>query len=237
MAVFANPNIVEDGLVLYLDAGNERSYPGSGTAWNDLSGNGNHFTLYNSPISSAGQIVFDGTNQYARSQNTIDLSYTPAVSIFSMWQMNTTTVTIVYEFSPNWNANAGSFGVASNSLGGDQNNPIYCHFQTKGDVGTAGLNIITDDTRNKKMFTAIHDFSKTAPETSVYDAAATATIYSSVNNNNTGNFRNDYLYIASRGGSSLFSNVNFFGILLYNRVLTPQEVKQNYSALRGRFGL
>ena len=31
MASFAGPNVVEDGLVLALDAGNTQSYPGSGT--------------------------------------------------------------------------------------------------------------------------------------------------------------------------------------------------------------
>jgi hypothetical protein len=31
MAVFAGPKIVESGLVLYLDASNEKSYPGTGT--------------------------------------------------------------------------------------------------------------------------------------------------------------------------------------------------------------
>jgi hypothetical protein len=38
MAVFAGPKIVENGLILYLDAANEKSYPGSGTTWFDLSG-------------------------------------------------------------------------------------------------------------------------------------------------------------------------------------------------------
>ena len=41
MAVFSGPEIVNNGLVLHLDAGNSRSYPGTGTAWIDLSGNGN----------------------------------------------------------------------------------------------------------------------------------------------------------------------------------------------------
>ena len=36
-----NPQIVTSGLVLALDAANPKSYPGSGTAWNDLSGLGN----------------------------------------------------------------------------------------------------------------------------------------------------------------------------------------------------
>jgi hypothetical protein len=55
------------GITLYLDAGNSSSYPGSGTTWYDLSGNGNHGTLNNGPTyssSNGGSIVFDGVNDY-----------------------------------------------------------------------------------------------------------------------------------------------------------------------------
>ena len=48
MGVFAGPNVVEDGLMLYLDAADQKSYPGSGTTWFDLRGNGRHATLKNS---------------------------------------------------------------------------------------------------------------------------------------------------------------------------------------------
>jgi len=44
---FSDEPIVTSGLVLNLDAGNPASYPGSGTTWFDLSGNGNNGTLVN----------------------------------------------------------------------------------------------------------------------------------------------------------------------------------------------
>jgi len=62
------PKIVTDSLVLTIDAANTKSYPGSGTTWNDLSGNSEDFTLYNSPAfstSNSGILSFDGTNDYA----------------------------------------------------------------------------------------------------------------------------------------------------------------------------
>ena len=65
MAVnYCTQQIVKDGLVLALDAGNTKSYPGSGTSWSDLSGQGNTGTLTNGPTYSSadgGSIVFDGT--------------------------------------------------------------------------------------------------------------------------------------------------------------------------------
>ena len=65
MAFRYSPKIVTDGLVLCLDAANKKSYPGSGTAWNDLSGNANTGTLTNGPTfdsGNAGTIDFDGSN-------------------------------------------------------------------------------------------------------------------------------------------------------------------------------
>ena len=43
-----NPSVVRDGLMIYLDAANKTSYPGTGNTWYDLKRNRN-FTLQNSP--------------------------------------------------------------------------------------------------------------------------------------------------------------------------------------------
>ena len=43
--VISYPVIPVENLQLMLDATNSGSYPGSGTAWYDISGNGNHFTI------------------------------------------------------------------------------------------------------------------------------------------------------------------------------------------------
>jgi hypothetical protein len=51
-----------------LDAANVKSYPGTGTTWSDLSGNGNNGTLTNGPTfdsNNVGSIVFDGVDDFA----------------------------------------------------------------------------------------------------------------------------------------------------------------------------
>jgi hypothetical protein len=76
MAVNYSPKIITDGLVLYLDAANTRSYPGSGTVWSDLSRGGNNGTLRNGPTfnsGNGGSIVFDGVNDYASFPNNTNL--------------------------------------------------------------------------------------------------------------------------------------------------------------------
>jgi hypothetical protein len=53
MGFFRGPKIVTDGLILALDAASPRSYPGTGTTWYDLSGQGNNGTLVNGPTFSS----------------------------------------------------------------------------------------------------------------------------------------------------------------------------------------
>ena len=70
--------VVTTNLVLHLDAGDANSYSGSGTAWNDLSGNGNHGTLTNSPTydsANGGSIVLDGTNDHVTFSTSSDFTF------------------------------------------------------------------------------------------------------------------------------------------------------------------
>ena len=63
MTLFHGANIVTNGLVLFLDAANPRSYSSTATGvWKDLSGRGNSGTLTNTPIYSpnnAGYLWFN----------------------------------------------------------------------------------------------------------------------------------------------------------------------------------
>jgi len=67
--------LVTDGLILNLDSTDSSSYPGTGTAWSDLTSEGNDFTLVNGPTYSTddgGTIVTDGANDYIKSDSNID---------------------------------------------------------------------------------------------------------------------------------------------------------------------
>jgi hypothetical protein len=89
-AGWRGPNIVREGLVLYLDAGSGTSYSpyNSGNSWRDISGNTNNGTLTNGPTYSSangGSIVFDGSNDYAITGNTtLNLSATSNFS-YAAW--------------------------------------------------------------------------------------------------------------------------------------------------------
>jgi hypothetical protein len=67
-------NIVTNGLVLYLDASQKGSYPGSGTGWYTLSGNAYNGTLSNGASFNTNRIVLDGVDDF------INLGTTPAIN-------------------------------------------------------------------------------------------------------------------------------------------------------------
>ena len=68
MAVITSPNVVSDGLILHLDAGNSRSYSGSGVSWLDLCNTDISMTAANGPShstsSNIGYWTLDGSDDY-----------------------------------------------------------------------------------------------------------------------------------------------------------------------------
>jgi len=89
--------IPSNGLILYLDAANPDSYPGSGTTWTDLSGNGNHGTLQNGvgySASNDGTLVFDGIN---------DRVAVNSAAVARVQNTNNTLITFVQDISKSQN--------------------------------------------------------------------------------------------------------------------------------------
>lgn len=229
--------MVTNGLILSLDAADRNSYPGSGASWNDVSGNGNHFTLFNSPShsNSGGFINFNGTNQYARSTATLDLSPYSSITIEICFRVNTNALGMGFEHSTNWNTNTLGFGFAPNSNGNTlttnihhTNNPggssVYNYDGLLGTNITVHTNVwsrVVDSTGRNAYINAV--------ERTRLGGSRSTSVYSS--------FRNDHLYVSSRGGTSLFAYHDVFFLRVYGRKLDQQEIQQNFNALRGRYGI
>ena len=91
MAFNYSPKIVTDGLVLYMDAANSKSYVSGSTTWNDISRSGNNGTLINGPTfnsSNGGSIVFDGTNDYVNLSDSDNWFYTGNFTIEFWYYFN-----------------------------------------------------------------------------------------------------------------------------------------------------
>lgn len=96
MSVFAGPEIPNSGLVLHLDAGNTRSYSGSGTTWADISGNGNNGTTTSMPTYSSGALTFDGATNFVSVASPITLGATSfTVSCWLKYTLSQTFIDII----------------------------------------------------------------------------------------------------------------------------------------------
>jgi len=227
--------IISNGLILSLDAGNAASYPGSGTTWTDLSGNGNTGTLVNGvgySASNGGALTFDGTNDYVLANNTsLNSKFSStSVSHFS-WVYLTGAGVLVSELgqtTPNsgWhdsNIEINSSGAFSFSTWHDSltnkvvssnqsfNIWYYVGFTYGGTTLTAYINGSSIGTTT---------FSRQAP-------------YNNGNQTHYALFSTDATNMGT-GGNGVGRCAAFS---VYNRALTAAEVSQNFQALRGRFGV
>lgn len=92
MGSSAAGELVNDGLVLYLDAGDTASYPGTGTTWTDLSSTGQNYTLNGSPTPThvsgdQGYFTMDGSSQYF--ENPVSNAYITPASSSVEWTIET----------------------------------------------------------------------------------------------------------------------------------------------------
>jgi len=219
-----------NGLILALDAGNTKSYPGSGTAWTDLSGRGNTGTLTNGPTYSSangGSIVFNGSTQY--------LSPTGLTDAF--WQGN-------------WTA---SFWVKFNTIDTGNNGSTDKTLLQHGTSTTRqGLHLTQ---RNTRIFFGLYadDLSGTIILTTEtwYNVVFTLNnttyakqIYMNQNLNASGTGAGAYVGTGNNariGGPVLNFGLYFNGFIpscsFYNRALSAAEVSQNFNATRSRYGI
>jgi hypothetical protein len=225
--MFYGPKIITNGLVLYLDAANRNSYPGSGTTWTDLSGNNNNGTLTNGPTfnaSNMGSIVFDGTNDYI---------YRSSLNNF-----NSSTYTILL-----WGkfVSVSSSGILFN-LGrssGDADTEAQLYYNNSRLVywdyaGSIAFNFIqSSGTLSTNVYQYL-GFTKNSTNGTFYingysSGTGTAAFDANISTN-------DFTIGADIRDSINYVNGNISQFLLYNRVLTASEVLQNYNATKSRFG-
>jgi hypothetical protein len=107
-----SPKIITDGLVLYLDAANTKSYPTTGTAWSDLSRSRNNGTLVNGPTfnsGNGGSIRCDGTNDFIEVLDNSSLDFGSSNFTVEYWFRKLTTTT---GFDNIWGPNKWNTGAS-----------------------------------------------------------------------------------------------------------------------------
>lgn len=225
MSVKNRNSIVTDGLVLYVDAGNGDSYPGSGTAWSDLVGS-NNGTLTNGPTfdsGNGGSIVFDGTNDsVALSEG--GLSFPNDSADFTcevVVKLDTITPQQVFFQQEDSGGTGRSWIFLRNNSG----NHAFSSYLGASDLLLTSLGVPTAET-------VYHLHVKY--ESGVLHIGYNGTWYQSstrsIDENCTGGFR-----IGTNKNASLSTDGNIYCVRVYNRALSAAEVLQNYNALKNRF--
>jgi hypothetical protein len=243
MAFNFSPKVVTDGLVLYLDAANTKSYIGSGTTWNDISRSGNSGTLVNGPTFSRannGYIRCDGFDDYISIPNTPLLKFGSSNFTIEYWFRKLTTTT-GYDniWGPNtWNT-GGSPGTNEWIITiGNGNTGEGDAFSLGVEVGTTvygtgdsttllSLNtwyqlVAVREGGNMKMYL------NSVLNMNVNPAGFTA---SSVINN----VPSREIRLGNSGLNNLYTNVDNSQLKIYNRALSATEVLQNYNATKSRY--
>jgi hypothetical protein len=237
MAIYAGPEIVNDGLVLHVDAANSRSYPGSGSTLTDLSGAGRHGTL-NSVDASAGYCAFNATtDNVAFSSFTIALEKT-----LSIWIKTDRPLSIQDNFEIGFLNDGGAvstmfgwmYGVGNcQDLGFwgygsayDFSNTSYTNkWSSDGNWHNAVLTM--DSSRN------VRGYHNGNPITWYrHSDGATATSFA-LTANTASTFKFHTRDNFSWAGATYF---HVGDVKVYNRDLSENEIVQNYNALRGRYG-
>ena len=231
MAYQNSPKIVTNGLVLCLDAGNTKSYLGTGTAWYDLYKSGYNGTLYNGigfSSANSGSLTFDGTNDYLYVTNSTNTNIGTGNWSQNVWvKFNSTAnqrITIKrfgglgYGYSLYISSGAVGFEILTPSTyiiinGSSISTGVWYNFcvtLNRSGSGILYINGIQNSTADYSSFNGL-DITNSYPLT--LGAVDPAIV------------------------SGAYLNGNIAIVQNYNKLLTSLEVLQNYNATKSRFGL
>ena len=232
MAIAYNSNIPTTSMLLCADAGNPRSYPGTGTSWYDVSGTGNLGTLQASPTYTSGiggSFAFNGSTQYASfNTNLFNVTYTgKTVIAFARASASTWTNGVA--------AYKGLFGSSGNRnfnlyVYRDASNLYYMHYSTGVGGAYAGTlsSVISMTTSTWYMF-------------AVTQSSAGAVNYylnGSLVNTDSQAF-SQYLSTSSENIalSDNYWNGDIGMCSVYGTNLSATQIAQVYNSYRGRYGI
>jgi hypothetical protein len=231
VGVFAGPDVSESGLVLALDAGNTKSYPGPlpVPGLYDLSGFGRNGTLngvgYNS--GNGGSLTFDGTDDYVDCGTFFNYQ----TFTISLWLNCGTTQTTYADIFDNNHTGYQNFVFQQNAS--DLNHYAFGVLDGSGAaLSVSGTIVFTASTWYNVAFTF-------SPSSRVI-AYVNGEFHSQGNlaNGGTINYVNQSLALGRwQWGSSRYWNGKIGLFNVYNRVLTASEIQQNFNANRSRFGI
>ena len=226
------PKIVRSGLVLHLDAADRKSYSGSGTSWNDLSGNNNRGTL--APVgspptfssSNGGVIVFIAGNEHrCPISNLVNLNNTSATH--EIWvRLNNPNSGTSQQIFARTNTSTETFNISKSAL-----NQLNVSYRNAANTQNIVILNTTPSTNWVHIMITYNTSILSAYINGVLDTTS-STVTGALNTGGTFG-----MTLASIGGPAQSCDCNIGLARAYNRALSASEVLQNFNATRGRFGI
>jgi len=228
--MYTGPDIITDGLVFAIDAGSERSYPGSGTTGTDLI-NSESITLVNGVAFSSdngGSWEFDGTDDYIN----LPLSLITALhggteASICIWIKNDTTVNAV---STSGIIQLSSYNSTNGNLWFYNNGYTYLDIFRTSRVERVFVNN-TEVSTDWNLLTVT-----TTPGANGWKCYMNGVFRSSTTGESTVSVANIQGGLTlGRNNTSRYTNGKIAACQIYDRALTAAEVLQNYNAQKNRF--
>lgn len=228
---------VQNGLIFHLDAANNKSYPGTGTNWVDLTQINGTGSLKNSPSfnnGNGGSIVFDGADDFVECGNFAD-------------NLGEMTISAWFRFTNSWNGyttialKMSSFldgaGWGFTFFGGSK---LSFFTQQAGGASYRFFNTVDALSTNVWMHGAATLTGGVNGTIQIYVNGIARTLQ----NQSVGTVTNASTVTPVRiahwgdwAGQTRYFGGNIANVSIYNRALSPTEVLQNYDAAKSRFGL
>ena len=212
--------IVRDGLVLNLDAAKRDSYPGTGTSWNDISGNQRNATLTSSTFTQEGGGGFTAGT----------INYPVATTLYPTQLTLEVTLRIVTTIAFTQYIDYGQIGssLAGKILFRGSNSANGIQVIVQGNT-TTGTQLILGNTT--------HNVSTTKIMTLTLSNTGVGLLYSNGVQVQSGTVSNFVSWQIDATAGRILTGNYVSNLKIYNRALTAQEVLQNYNATKGRYGL
>jgi len=223
MARFHGPQISKNDLIFYYDAAKIKSYPGSGTTWTDISGKVNNGALTNGPTygsANNGYIAFDGTDDYVIVNNNADILSTTAYTKTIWFYITDFTAVNNLMSGTNTAKHALWLDTSTNLKAGHNGAAEY-----RSVVSTTTLVVDT------WYFGAV-----SFDTTNGYKLYLNGNLEDSNTRTDTFTGGSSMVLLGSFGASNLLEG-RIALAAAYNRVLSGDEIKQNFNAHRARFGI
>jgi hypothetical protein len=232
--------VPRDGMILHLDAGDLDSYPGSGTAWNDLSGNGYNFVINASAYNSSGPKYMDFNGSYGCAKKTstdVPLSgnvtcicWTRVLNSTGNWRTLLRGLSSGPDHQVIIVAGGWSIGMYDNTNGTGFNSNGFSQ-QSLPAYNTSNWDMLVWRWYDAEVPYHLFSYNETAGLIRGSISSANARFkhgFCSVGAYNNGDQNNP------NAASQFWGDIGV--ISLYDRVLHPYEINEYFQATRARFG-